>query len=359
MEGIWSAVVGQDHAVALLEAAAEAPVHAYLLVGPPGSGKRPAALAFAAALLCPERGCGTCRTCRLALAGQHPDVEVVQREGPAISAAQADRVVHLAARSPVEGTRKVLVLDEFHLLQPAVAPKLLKTVEEPPEGTVFVILADDVPPELVTIASRCVRVDFRPVPDALVVDTLVAEGVDRATATAAAAAATGDLDRARLLAADPQLVVRREAFQRLPHRLDGTGATVVKAVEELLGLIDAAGEPLRRRQAAEAADLDARAEQLGDRGSGRRAVAERHRRELRRHRTDELRAGLVALAAVYRDHLVAGTVPDPAGALAAVRAVHDAIAALDRNPNERLLLQALLLQLPRIPEVRHAPTEPR
>ena len=64
----------------------------------------------------------------------------------------------------------------------AVAPKLLKTIEEPPAPTIFVVLADDVPPELVTIVSRCVRIDFGPVPAALVEATLVAEAVEEPAA---------------------------------------------------------------------------------------------------------------------------------------------------------------------------------
>jgi DNA polymerase-3 subunit delta' len=87
-------------------------------------------------------------------------------------------------------------------------------------------------------------------------------------------------------------------------------------------------------------------ERLGERGSGRRALEERHRRELRRHRTDELQSGLVALAGAYRDRLAAGTVHEPGAAIEAVTAVHEAIEAMERNPNEVLLLQALLLRLP-------------
>jgi DNA polymerase-3 subunit delta' len=339
-------VIGQDQVVARLDASAQAPVHAYLFVGPPGSGKRAAARAFAAALLCPHGGDGTCRDCRLALAGTHPDVTEVERVGAAISVEQAEEIVRLSSLAPVEGNRKVLVLDEFHLLRPEAAARLLKAIEEPPPSTVFVVLADTITADLVTIASRCVRIEFRTIPDEVVAAALEADGVAPASAAAAAAAAGGDLDRARLLAADPALVARREAFARLPLRLDGTGHAVAAAVDELLGLIEGAAEPLRQRQAVELAELQERVERLGERGSGRRALEERHRRELRRHRTDELQSGLVALAGAYRDRLAAGTVHDPGRAIEAVTAVHEAVEAMERNPNEVLLLQALLLRLP-------------
>jgi DNA polymerase-3 subunit delta' len=345
-ELLFAGVVGQDQAVARLVEAASAPVHAYLLAGPPGSGKGEAARAFAAALLCPNGGDGTCRDCRLALSGEHPDVREVQRAGPFITMEQAREITTLASRTPVEGHRKVLILHEFHLLRDEAAAALLKTVEEPAASTVFVILADDVPPELVTIASRCLRVDFRPVPDDLVVAVLVADGVEPGAAALAADAAAGNLDRARLLAADSGLAARRDAFHRLPARLDGTGTAVAGVTDELLGLIDAAAEPLRQRHAAEAVELERRATQFGERRGDRKEVEERHRRELRRHRTDELKSGLVALAAAYRDRLADGTLPDASRGVDAVRTVHEAIESLERNPNERLLLESLLLQLP-------------
>ena len=240
----------------------------------------------------------------------------------------------------------MLVLDEFHLLQPPAAARLLKTVEEPGPSTVFVILADDVPPDLVTIASRCVRIDFVPLADTVVEDVLLAEGVPAEAARQAAEAAGGNLDRARVLAIDTGLLGRRDAFHRLGHRLDGSGAEVARAVDELLGLIDGAAEPLKQRQGDDVAELEARVEQFGERGSGRSALLERHKRELRRHRTDELKAGLEALASSYRDQLVEGTAHDPAAVVAAVGHIHEAMESLDRNVNESLLLQALLLRLP-------------
>jgi DNA polymerase-3 subunit delta' len=91
-----------------------------------------------------------------------------------------------------------LLLDEFHLVKDA-GPKLLKTIEEPPAGTFFVVLADELPPELITIASRCVRVDFDALTAPLIAARLVDEGVGLERADEVAAFAGGDLDRARLL----------------------------------------------------------------------------------------------------------------------------------------------------------------
>ncbi len=207
---VWGDVIGQPHAVAQLTAAAEHPVHSYLLVGPAGSGKRAAARAFAALLLAHgSSGADAERHVRLALAESHPDLHVIETTTAQgrIDVETAKTVVKQAARSPSEGARKVLILEDFHLID-RFGAILLKYVEEPPPSTFFVILAEDVPPELVTIASRSVRIDLGPVPLVAVIERLTAEGVDPAQAATVAAAAAGDLYRARLLATDARFAVR-------------------------------------------------------------------------------------------------------------------------------------------------------
>jgi DNA polymerase-3 subunit delta' len=313
---LYDRVYGQPLVVEQLQRAAAHPVHAYLFVGPPGTGKREAALAFAAHLLCPNGGDGTCRTCRQVLEGKHVDVVVVERAGPFITVDQAHEISRMAARTPSEGRRKVLILVDFHLAERAV-PALLKTIEEPPLSAVFVVLADHVPPELVTIASRCIRIDFPPLSPDAIQAALVAEGIPADDATLAATNAGGRLDRARVLAVDPEVAARRAAWEAVPARLDGTGATVAVIVAELLEL-------LQRASGGE----------------------ERDRREQRRLRTDELRAGLATLAGGYRQRAVNAKSPrDVKAALDAAHAVNAAAEALIRNPNEALLLQALLLRL--------------
>jgi DNA polymerase III subunit delta' len=344
MSDPFAALVGQDQAVAQLRAAAPAPVHAYLFLGPPGVGKQSAARAFAAAILCAEGGCGTCDTCRRVLIGAHPDVHVVERRGASLLVDDAREIARQASISSVEGGSKVLILTDFHLVDKA-APALLKTIEEPPPGTVFVVLAEYVPPELVTIASRCVRVNFALLTPATVAATLVAEGVAPPTAEEVAIAAAGRLDRARLLAGDPGFAARQAAWRDAPGRLDGTGAAAAVTAEDLRVAIDSVLEPVRAAHAAELADLDERAREYGDRVATRDVEA-RHRREERRARMDELRAGLATLSRHYRDRLAAGvTGAEAHRCLAALDAIDATNRALLNNPNEILLLQALLLRL--------------
>lgn len=341
----WVDMIGQEAAIATLRSASVDPVHAYLFVGPAGSGKRRAAQSFAAEVL--SGGAAPVdaeRHVRLALAGIHPDLVMIEPTGRSLRGEEADRLTVEGWRSPVEAPRKVIVCDRFDTAEPGAAASLLKTLEEPPETTIFVLLAEEVPPEHVTIASRCVTVDFHAVSDELIAAWLVDQGVEAAIAADVAVASGGDTGRAQLLAADPQLRARLAAWREVPDRLDGTGAAVAVVVEELRELIDAAQEPLDVRHAEELQALQDREEQLGTRGSGRRDVEARHRREQRLLRDAELRAGFAALSRHYRDRLAQGGGPADAEAVALLR---DATEALLRNPNEALLLQGLFVKLGR------------
>lgn len=342
---VWSGVVGQDHAVAQLQAAAANPVHAYLLVGPFGSGKRELALAFAAVLLgldAVAREADADRAIRLALDEAHPDLHVFVPEGLSILVDDAEAIIKTASRTPVEGRRKVLVLTEFEKVDRA-GPALLKSIEEPSASTIFVILAEEVPPELTPIASRAVRIEVGAVPLDAMVDALVAAGATPETAAAAAAASTGDLRRARLLVEDRSLDVRRDAWATIPLRIDGTGATAAQLVDEVIAHIDAAQEPLDDRQKLEAEELAAQIEELGQARGLLKDLETRHKRQVRRHRRIELRFGLAMMASTYRDRLA--TAADPEPIIESIGRLHDAAEAIDRNPNELLLLQGLVVGL--------------
>ncbi|HEV2362138.1 MAG TPA: hypothetical protein VGS21_10590 [Acidimicrobiales bacterium] len=346
MTDVFSASPGQERAVAALRVAAASPLHAYLVVGGPGTGSDEVVHAFAAALVCPDGGCGTCEHCLAALAEEHPDVAFFRREGASIRVEQLKEAVQRSLRAPRSARRQVLVLEELHLVGDG-APVLLKAVEEPPASTVFVLAAEEVSPPLVTIASRCARVDLAPLPAESLIRVLVADGIAPETAAAAAAAAGGRVDRARLLAHDDGFAIRTEAWSSVPGRLDGSGSTVVELATGLLGGIDELVGVLKGEHDAEMAALEARAAAAGERAvRGRAAIVARQRREQRRVRTDELRAGLATLASSYRERLGA---PDGdarlGSSIRAVRLIDEATSSLDCNPNEELLLKALFLQL--------------
>jgi DNA polymerase III subunit delta' len=351
---LFDDVVGQPAAVATLRAAAPRPVHAYLLHGS-GSVTRAAARSFAAALLCPSGGCGACEHCRRALAGSHPDLVLVERTGPMLGVEEARRLVGLAQRRPLESARQVLVVADVHLAVRS-APALLKTVEEPPPSTVFVLLAEDRPPELTTVVSRCVVVPFPPVPVVAVREWLERRQVEPALAALIAEGCQGDLDRARLLAGDPGYLARLGLWRAVPSRLDGSGAVAGLLARALQDTSEAALAPLRARHAAELLTLAEEAELTGERaGHGRKELTDRQHREERRWRTEELRAGLGVLARTYRDRLAdAVGRPTPSGTgeargcEEAIGLITDVAESLARNPNELLQLEALMVRLGKV-----------
>jgi DNA polymerase-3 subunit delta' len=287
---------------------------------------------------------------RLALEDKHPDLITFERVGASILAPAAEAIRAEAMRSPVEGSRKVLVLDDFHLVQPVVEGLLLKVLEEPPASTIFVVLAEAVPPLLVPIASRCVRIDLGVLSSEVVASVLATEGAEPSLAAEVARAAAGDLDRARLLVRDSRFKLRQAAWYDAPKELDDMGSTVARLAAQLRAMIDDVQSAIDVLHAEEQAELEERVERYGERGSGRAALVERQKREVRRLRTDELRFGLATLASRYRDELSAGAVTGARArpVLAAIAAIESANEALIRNPNESLLLQSLLLRLPTI-----------
>ncbi len=347
MASVWDAVIGQDSTISLLRTSLQDPVHAYLFVGPHGSTKEQAARAAAAVMISggddPDD-----RHARLVMAGEHPDCREVEREGAGISVDQAQWIVEQSWLSPTEGDLTVLILHDFHLVADAAAAKLLKTIEEPPASTRFVIIAESLPNNLVTIASRCVRLDFHAIADEVIAERLIAEGVAPDAAQLASAGAFGDLDRARLVATDPALAERRHTFARAIDVLDGSGFAALQLVKRIETLIDEAAEPLNTRHLEEADALQERIEAYGSRGSGKKQLEDRHKREHRRFVTDELRAGLAVLSASYRDAMVAGRLSAD-DAARAVNAINETASALGRNANSSLALERLMwsLALPR------------
>lgn len=334
----FGSMIGQTQALARLSAAVTDPVHAYLFVGPRGAGKRRAASIFGGELI--GRGDDRERTRRLALAGEHPDLVLFEPEGNTLLVKDVDPIVVEASRSPVEGSRKVILIDRFHVASPEAAAKLLKPIEEPPPSTIFILLTEEVRPEHVTIASRSTQIDFPAVPVSTIRDALVERGVDPEVAQAAASGSGGDVSRADLLVTDAAFTERRSLWWDVPARLDGTGYAVAELVGELRLAVDEAQGPLDARHLEELARLEEIESMTGTRGSGRRALEVRQKRETRAHRTDEWRMGLATLAQRYRSDMDQAVDTDVFGVLT------DAADALVRNPGEQLWLSALLLSLP-------------
>jgi DNA polymerase-3 subunit delta' len=384
---VWSDLVGQDPAVAILVDAARsaacigaagAMTHAWLFTGPPGSGRSVAARAFAAALQCTELdagpGCGACQGCRSTLAGNHPDVRQVAPEGLSISVAEMRALVAGASRRPSAGRWQVLLIEDADRLTEGAANALLKAVEEPPPRTVFLLCAPSDHPEdiAVTLRSRCRPVGLRTPSAAAIADVLVArDGVDAAIARWAASVCGGHVGRARRLATDPEARTRREAVLRVPTALRSL-ADVFALADELVGAAESEASGLTAaRNAAETSELETA---LGAGGTGKgaataargakgaiRELERRQKSRATRTQRDALDRALVDLAGFYRDALVVAwgggvplTHPDHADDIALVagqlrpeallrrlEAVLSCRQALEFNVKPRIAIEAL------------------
>ena len=171
-------IADQPRATQLLGRALESGrvAHAYAFIGPPGSGRTNAALAFAGALLCAKGGCGACRDCRLATARQHPDLHVIAPTPPeknpkGTPLIRIEAVHDLGRRASLKAAmaaRKVFILDDAEMMTPDSPQAFLKTLEEPPAHTVMVLVLPTPRALPATVLSRCHPVRFEPRPDATV-----------------------------------------------------------------------------------------------------------------------------------------------------------------------------------------------
>ncbi|MGZ6125464.1 MAG: DNA polymerase III subunit delta' [Myxococcales bacterium] len=337
----WEEIAGQERAVNLLKGALERDHvhHAYLLAGPEGIGKELLARTFAQASNCEAedaaaRPCGRCASCRGIERGNFPDVmflmpqaEMLARgllsradlEAAPSKEIRVDEVRALAKRlsfAPLRGRRKVAIVTPADAMNERAQNTLLKTLEEPPPGTTFLLVSANPDSLLPTIRSRCARVQLGPVPVEALAARLRREGVPEAEARDRAARAQGSFSRA--LAAQGE---RRELLAQVEDALAAPDESGV------LDLADAHGERDAALEVAEAVHawtrdlLVAQAGGVPDPGE------------------PAARAGEIASAT------------SPSALLGQAALCAEAIEALRQNGNGRLQLERLLLGAR---ELRHA-----
>ena len=193
-----------------------------ILAGPNGVGKKRAAVAVAQALNClsPRSGkdfdsCGTCPACTRIARGVHPDVLIVEPgDSGSIKVDQIRDIVDRAMYRPFDGKRRVVIIDDADALVPSAQNALLKTLEEPPSSSVFMLVTSRPDLLLPTVVSRCPRLRFRALDDADVVAVLKSMGKSEAEARAAVVSADGSISRA-LDASTGELVEARDVARRV------------------------------------------------------------------------------------------------------------------------------------------------
>jgi len=334
------------------------PSHAYLFVGPPGSGTNEAVVSFAAALQCARGGCGDCDACRRVLEGTDPDVVTLNRRGVNWSVDELREAERIGRRKPLSDRYVIVIIDNIELASSGnpVMSVLLKALEETPSRTIYLLSCEQYSEDLATVASRCVTVPFRGLDEPAVVSALIDAGVEEARARIVATAANGHLRRALVLAHDDDLLARLALWQSVPERLDGTNATAAHVASEILASVERALAPLVALQESEMSELVARAKEMGLRSLPRRDEIEaRHKREQRRFRTDDLRFGLSVLTRVYGERLrqavqlhdlaQRGSSSTSKSCLRAIEEIAKASRSLSQNVNETLQLTDLLMLL--------------
>ena len=344
--------------------------HAWLFTGPPGSGRSNAALAFAAALVCKEGGCGVCVDCMSALKGTHADVELIRTEGLSIKIDDVRELITRASWSPSVASYRVVVMEDADRLTESAANALLKAIEEPGMRTVWLLCAPSATDVLPTIKSR-VRTMVLKTPSVSAVQKLLEkEDISPRMAEFAARASQGHIGRARHLAKSEAARGRRENILKLAMGVKD----ISSAFKHAQVLVDAAKEDAQ--EAADARDEKEIAElkeAWGVQGSrmvagGSKALKELEKEQKSRQTRmvrDYLDQALLDMATFYRDillmqsgsedHLINSDMKDAidrvasettaVGTLKKIEAIMVARRNLLHNAAPLLTVEALMVQL--------------
>jgi len=345
----FEGVLGNETALRLLGLALETGEvsQAYLFHGPPGVGKRMAALRFGAALVSGDDATAEDR----ALRGLHPDLAEILPQGASTTIGQVREIVRLAASRPFEGTRRVFIL-QADTLNVQAANALLKTLEEPEGETVFVLLATSREGVLPTILSRAQALRFNPVPTGVVAGFLRERGA--AEPELAAQLGRGSIGLSLRYAEDPEFRELREAVFSAAFSFSEDSEGRHEAVRKIVGRAEAVGEAREHEFIARFEESERRAKE-GARRAGRAA------------RDGAVQEALELLALLYRDaamiasgaeELVANTdrvgeirefVDEYPGAdwAGSARALGEARAALAYNVSSEAILEVTLSRIRR------------
>jgi DNA polymerase-3 subunit delta' len=328
MSSVYDDLVGQEHVTTILRAAVDASraaldstdapsqtlnsqsmTHAWVFTGPPGSGRSSAAVAFAQALVCPNKGCGTCNECRSAKAGSHPDIEIIRTEGLSIKVEEVRELLTRVAWAPSMGGWRVVVMEDADRLTESAANALLKAIEEPGTRTVWLLCAPTLHDVLPTIRSRCRHLQLHtPSADAVEQVLINRDGISAQMAHFAARVSQGHIGRAKYLATNESVRSNRTTIMRLPLQLNSLAAAF-KAAQTLVDIAtNEAHAASDERDEKEIASLQ-EAYGKGATGRGMASGAAKAVKELEKEQKsrstrmvrDSIDGALLDIATFYRD----------------------------------------------------------
>ena len=316
---VFDSLVGQSEVVERLKSATSAAtsgsttqemVHSWLFVGPAGSGRSNAAVAFAAALVCSQSGCGTCRDCQTVFTGTHIDVERFNPTGLSIKAEEVRELIARSAWSPSVGPWRIVIIEDADRLTETAANALLKTIEEPETHTLWFLCAPTLSDVSITIRSRCRHLQLRTPSKTSVEEFLLTNtSVDSKTAAFAARVSQGHIGRARFIATNQDAQSRRKQILSLAFSLKDIDSCF-KAASRLLDIAQEQAE-------SENSERDSKQlQQLQDayQGTGRSLVSggskaikyleKEQKSAATRSVRHNLDSALLDIATIYRDVLV-------------------------------------------------------
>jgi DNA polymerase-3 subunit delta' len=318
MASVYDDLVGQDHITTILKGAVEASrtgeesqemTHAWVFTGPPGSGRSSAAVAFAQALVCANKGCGSCNECLSAKNGSHPDVEIIRTEGLSIKVEEVRELLTRVAWAPSMGGWRVVVMEDADRLTESAANALLKAIEEPGNRTVWLLCAPTLHDVLPTIRSRCRHIQLHTPSDEAVAQVLMKrDGISPAMAQYAARVSQGHIGRAKYLALNESVRSTRSIIMHLPLQLNSLAAAF-KAAQTLVDL--ATNEANAAAEARDEKEIASLQEAYGKGATGRgmasgaaKAVKELEKEQKSRSTRmvrDSIDGALLDIATFYRD----------------------------------------------------------
>ena len=339
MADVFAQIYGQTRVRDFLRAsvASGRVTHAYLFTGPAGSNKTQAAYALAAALLCDQGGCGVCPSCERVVARKHPDVRYFAPEGAGgYLVDQIREVVADTALAPIQSSRKVYILDRVDLLGTSAANAFLKTLEEPPDDVVLILMGRTRESVLPTIVSRCSVVPFRHIPATEAAAILAQRtGASPELAKIAIEACGGSITRGvEFLKSNERLAFRRDVIEMLA-RLDTADTWDVIGMASQL--VVAAKAPLDSVREANEAKLARDADFLAK--SAIRQIEARNKRELTARSRESFSQIAAITASFLRDVLA---VCAETGELVINYDVRDAIETVAQRTSEPNVARALV-----------------
>ena len=334
--------------------------HAYLFVGAPGSGKLDAALALAECIICPEGGDGSCDECIRVRHRTHPDVHWLAPEsanGYLID--QIRGLIDDVSLTPSRAASKVYVLDRVDLLRGAAANALLKTIEEPPANTVFILCGRSIQAILPTIASRCQVVPFRVVPEDAALEALKRRVACTDEEARIALAVAGSPSRGEEYLRSVSRTATRDLVVRTIGELANDDAWDV--LVSARAIVSSVSEQLEDAKAVQEAALGESAEFLSS--SAMKKLEEAGKRALSARQRSGMMEVLAAASSLLRDALVAcegvgegivnadaaatveriARMSSASGIMSALGKVQEADEDLARNVSPQLACEVMLL----------------